>query len=384
MIIIGNIVTPKKVFKNGFIKIKGNRIKEIGAKLDLKNHNEKVLNFDDQYVLPGFIDIHIHGAKGNSFTTDNLKDINTILNYLPQIGTTTILATIPSSKKEDTIIALQTLNKFERSRCTSRIAGINLEGPFLSKKKPGAMLIENLREIDLKEIEEYISIAGSKIKLLTFAPELKGSCELISYLLKNNIIPSIGHSNATYEETKKAIDMGVVNVTHCFNAMRQFHHRDPGILGAIFNHKGLAVEIIADGIHIYPQVLEILFKVKKMENIVVVSDNTFLTGFDDGEYKKNGRPVIIRNGIARLLDGTISGSTSTLNKSVKILRSLNISYKDISLIMSYNQAKILKIDNTFGSLEVGKIADLIVFNDQLYDVSLTVINGEIVYHNCRR
>lgn len=382
MIIRGNIVTPRGLLKNGFIKIKNNKIKKIGETQILRNYKEETLNFDNQYIMPGFIDIHIHGAKGKSFMTDNLKDVNTIQNFLPKTGTTTILATLSSSRKRDIITALHTLNNFERTKFASRIAGINLEGPFLSKKKPGAMSEDNLRGIDLKEMEEYLSVAGTKIKILTFAPELNGSGELINYLLKNNIIPSLGHSNATYEEAKKIIDMGVISVTHCFNAMRQLHHREPGILGAVLNHNDLMIEIIADGTHVSLPILELLFKIKRKKNVIIVSDNTFLTGLCNGKYNKNGRPVLIKNKVARLLDGTISGSTLTLNNSVDILRHLNISFKDISLMMSLNPAKLLKIDNLFGSLEVGKIADIIVFNDKQYSVSLTIIDGKIVYSNC--
>ncbi|MCX7941483.1 MAG: N-acetylglucosamine-6-phosphate deacetylase, partial [Dictyoglomaceae bacterium] len=217
------------------------------------------------------------------------------------------------------------------------------------------------------------------VKLVTIAPEVEGSFEIINYLRERGIIISAGHTNAKTSDMEKAISLGLSHITHIFNGMRPLHHREVGVVGIALVMNSLSLEVIADGIHLSPYILKLLIKTKPKEKLILVTDSMMATGLSDGEYQLAGQKVTVNNGKATLYDGTIAGSTLTLNIAVKNMMEMGgIKLEDAVFMASYSPALLLGIENIKGSLDVGKDADIVIF-DNNFQVRMTIVEGEIVF-----
>lgn len=334
----------------------------------------EIINAENNFVAPGFINLHIHGCN-NADTMDKAPDaLKKICDFLPASGVTAFLPTTMTMSVDKIKIALQNIRagKFKGAK----ILGANLEGPFISEKYCGAQDKKNIIRADFEVIAEFADI----IKLITIAPEEVADKNFIKQCLDANIIVSIGHSAATYEVAMAAIQRGASHITHLFNAQTGLHHRRPGIVGAAFNSRAV-VEVIADNVHIAPAVQKIVSKIKPVEEIILITDSCRACGIGDGESELGGQKIFVKDNVATLENGNLAASVATMNEVVKnFYNNTDLTLPEVIETVTKNPAQELKIYDKVGSIEVDKAADLVIF-DNNFAVKKTFINGEEV---CRR
>lgn len=372
----GNIILKDKIIKDGILIIEGGKIDFVGEKNKI-NIDHIDYDFKEDYISPGFIDIHIHGSIGKDFLDCEYDDIETLSLFLAQNGVTSFLPTIVTAPLEDMKKAIEKIELYiQNQKIGAKVLGIHIEGPFLNPKYKGAQREDCIIKPDLDILRYLLS---SNLKIMTLAPELEGTFELIKYLVKNNVIVSAGHTDATLDITKKAKELGLSNITHLFNGMRPLHHREPGIVGTALIEDELSVELIADGFHLADTILKLVYKTKPKDKIILVTDAMMAAGLNDGEYSLAGQKVLVKDGKATLESGSLAGSTLRMNKAVKNFKEkVGVKLEDAVYIASYSPAKLLGVENKKGSLEVGKDADIIIFDKDL-NIKMTIVEGKIVY-----
>ena len=383
IIINGTIITPFHLVIGKAIIVEKGRIKEMANKEELSITTltgAEVIEGKDKYIAPGYIDIHVHGGGGSDVMDGDYEAINQIAITHSHFGTTSFLPTTMTMSKDKIIRSLRSIcEAVKKGTVGAEILGIHMEGPYINPEKKGAQKEEDIKKISIEEFLEFNQASGNLIRLVTIAPEMPGAIDLIKYLYKQGIIASVGHSNATYVQTQAGIKAGLSHVTHTFNAMRELHHREPGVVGAALTSPELTVEVIADGIHIHPIVLKILTKIKEGEKIVLITDAMRAAGLKEGTYDLGGQEVTVNKGQARLKDGTLAGSVLTMGKAVKnMVTKVGIPLPKAIQMASYNPAKSIGIDDKKGSLEPGKDADIVILNKNL-EAELTMVAGKIVY-----
>ena len=383
IIINGTIITPFHLVSGKAIIIEKGKIIEIVNKEELKTATltgVEVIEAKDKFIVPGYIDIHIHGGGGSDVMDGDYEAINQIAIAHSHFGTTSFLPTTMTMSKDKIIRSLRSICKAaKKGTAGAEILGIHMEGPYINSEKKGAQREEDIKKVSIEEFSEFNQASGNLIRLVTIAPEMPGAIDFIKYLDKQKIIVSVGHSNATYAQVQAGIQAGLSHVTHTFNAMRGLHHREPGVVGAALTSPELTVEVIADGIHIHPIVLKILTKIKDGEKIVLITDAMRAAGLNEGTYDLAGQEVIVTKGQARLKDGTLAGSVLTMDKAVKnMVNKVGIPLSKAIQMASFNPAKSVGIDYKKGSLEPGKDADIVILNKNL-ETELTIVAGKIVY-----
>ncbi len=302
------------------------------------------------------------------------EEIGKILSFHASHGTTALLPTTVTATPEK---IRETIGKVGKA-VGRAVLGVHIEGPFISEKRKGAHNACYIVDPSVEEFNELVKGYEGFIKIVTLAPELPGAEALIARIKGIGAVPSLGHSDATFEETLQALERGVALFTHVFNAMRGFHHREPGAVGAALESEAI-VELIADGIHVHPAVIKLLLKAKGIEKICLVTDSISATGLEDGEYGLGGLKIYVQDGIARLNDGTLAGSTLTMNRAVKnFMEFTATSLPGAVRAASLNPATLLGIDERKGSIEEGKDADIVIFDEDL-TIHYTIIGGEIAY-----
>jgi len=383
IIINGTIITPFHLISGKAIIVEKGRIREIVNEEELSTATltgAEVIEGKDKYIVPGYIDIHVHGGGGSDVMDGDYEAINQIAIAHSHFGTTSFLPTTMTMSKDKIIRSLRSIcEAVKKGTAGAEILGIHMEGPYINPEKKGAQKEEDIKKISIKEFLEFNQASGNLICLVTIAPEMLGAIGLIKYLYKQGIIASVGHTNATYVQTQAGIQAGLSHVTHAFNAMRELHHREPGVVGAALTSPELTVEVIADGIHIHPIVLKILTKIKEGEKIVLITDAMRAAGLKDGTYDLGGQEVIVAKGQARLKDGTLASSVLTMDKAVKnMVNKVGIQLPKAIQMASFNPARSIGIDDKKGSLEPGKDADIVILNKNL-ETELTIVAGKIVY-----
>jgi len=376
----GRIVTPFRVVNNGAIVFEDGVIHELGKVQDVKiQDNCEVIDISGYTVTPGFVDLLVHGGGGNGFADQNDDSIEKVSGYFIKNGSTTILASLFAKPKKQLLDDLARVASFIESHPKSNIYGIHMEGPYLNKGLKGAMNESYLWEATVESWEAMWEASKGYIKIMTIAPELPGAIAVMRAAAKRGVVLSIGHSMATYSEIELAIDNGAAHVTHIFNAMKPFHHRDGGvILGALLRNE-LKIELIADKLHVHPAVMELLLKLKGANGIILITDSIRAGGMHEGEYEFADQKIFMKDQKAYLPDGTLAGSTLTLNSAIRnLVDTANAKITDAVRMASLNGAKVLNIENRKGILAVGKDADMVVMDDN-YEVVLTIMHGEIVF-----
>ncbi len=379
----GRIVTDKEVIENGILVIEGGKIKAIFAKGDKPiPKSADVIEAEGQIVAPGLLDIHMHGLAGNRVMEGNADSIIAIAEKEVEYGVTSFLPNAVTASAESIDEAIEAvLEAKKRENKGAEILGIRLEGPYLNKIRKGAQPENFIRPADRTEFEGWVKKAEGELKMIDLAPEVEGNLTLLSRAKELGIFVSIGHSNASYEEVVEAIEAGATHITHLFNGMVPFHHRSPGVIGAALTRYELKAELIADGVHVHKAALKLAIKAKGSDGIILITDAMEATGFEDGVYNLGGQKVIIKDGGARLEDGTLAGSLMTMNRAVKnVVEWLGIPLVEAFKMASLNAAYSIGIAKDKGSLEIGKDADIAIFDDEL-EVQATLVRGAIKWVN---
>lgn len=375
-----------KGFKNTLI------MTEAGLQKTSLTYDEKILSIgknepdleelpEGYVVVPGFIDEHIHGAAGSDAMDGTTKDLNIIANALASEGTTAFCATTMTQSPENITKALKAVNEYieENHQDGAEVLGVHLEGPFISKDFVGAQPIEYVATPDVETFKKYQEASGNHVKIVTLAPEVEGSTELIKYLKSQNIVASIGHTNAKYADVAKAVEAGATNLTHTYNAMKPIHHREVGTVGSGFLFDALTCECICDGIHVSAPAIQLLYKNKPAGKMVLITDAMRAKHMPDGVSELGGQVVIVKNGEARLENGTLAGSVLKMNNAIKnVMKFLNLPLEEVVKLASINPAKNLGVDNYLGSIKEGKRADFVILDTEL-NVVKTIRAGKVIY-----
>lgn len=371
-----NIIYLDKIEK-GSVLIENGKIKEINP----SNVNDtEVIDAEGLYLSPGFIDVHIHGAGGCDTMDGTVESINTIAKTIVEHGTTSFTPTTMTVAAEDIRKSMKVIKKLkEEGTEGANVLGAHLEGPFISPKAIGAQNPNFLLAPSVKNYNKIVGDYGDAVVSITMAPEVEGAKELIKYLSDNGVTVSMGHTKATYDEAIEGIKCGACHSTHLYNAMTPFTHREPGVVGATFD-TDITTETISDGIHISYPALRTAYKQKGTDKVLLVSDAMEACGMPDGQYSLGGQDVIVKNGAARLLDGTLAGSVLTLDKAVKnIYSNSNYPLNEVVRMATYNGAKHCHVEDHKGLIKEGYDADLILFNEDI-EIQKVFVKGKKVYN----
>ena len=378
------LYTEETIIHNGYIKIKNQKIVELGSVNDLIKEAEfEIIEVPSHYkAIPGFIDVHIHGVNGADVMDADKSALETMVTSLPKEGTTSFLATTMTQAIEEIEKALINAGQFIKEQDLegkAEILGIHLEGPFVNPKKAGAQPIQYMIEPNLSVFKKWQELSNGHIKLVTLAPEITGGLEMIRYLKANGIIASIGHTDASYEEAIKAVDAGATHITHLYNQMTGLHHREPGVVGAALLHDEIKAEMIVDGVHVRPEMINLAFKLKQKEGLILITDSMRAKCLKNGQYDLGGQQVNVRDGKAFLDDGTLAGSILRLGDAVRnVVGFTGCSLEDAIEMASINPAKQLNVFNRKGTIAVGKDADIVILDEHL-NVKMTFCRGALAF-----
>ena len=376
----GNIITPFRIIENGTILIEGKRISEIGKSGDVDiPDNIEIIDVSGRLIVPGFVDLLVHGGGGFGFADENNSSIEKVARYFLEHGSTSVLASLFAKPEELLLKDLRRLADYIEDHPDSNIRGIHMEGPYLNKQLKGAMNESYLWEPTVESWNKIWDASKGYIKIMTIAPELPGASAVMRAAARQGVVLSIGHSMATYDDIEIAIDNGAAHVTHMFNAMSPFHHRHPGIILSSLLRNELKIELIADTLHVHPAVMELLIRMKGANGIILVSDSIRAGGMHEGEYEFADQKVFMKEKKAYLADGTLAGSTLTLNMAIKnMVETANAKITEAVRMASLNGAKVVNFEHKKGILAVGKDADIVVLNDD-YEVETTILGGRIAF-----
>ena len=366
------IVTTNIGIEDGIIKYIGDDQSKITSPFPYDN---------DQVVLSGFIDQHIHGAGGSDAMDGTEQALSTIANAVASEGTTSFLATTMTQSKENINKAMKAVKEYIEAEKIdgARILGIHLEGPFISTKHIGAQPLEYVATPSVQVFDEYNLNSGGNIKIVSLAPEVDGATLLIEHLEKNGIIASAGHTDAGYNDMENAIKHGLKNVTHTFNAQKPVHHREIGTAGSAMLLDSLNCEAICDTIHLSVPAIKLLIKNKPHDKFTLITDSMRAKHLSDGISELGGQKVIVKNGEARLENGALAGSILKMNDAIKnLVLKCDVKFTDAVDFATVNPAKNLNVFDKMGSIEVGKKADFAVL-DGTFDVKLTIRDGNVIF-----
>ena len=378
----GRILTPFEVMQNGVVVVRNGRIAFVGKENEATySANASVLDASDKMVSPGFIDTQIVGARGFDAGGGSLEAVREVARFCSETGTTSLLVAVGTSPFKKLVQGLRGVrDAIRKGTDSAEVLGIHLEGPYISPIKKGAHNLKYIRPPSISELDLIVRESGDKLILATVAPEVQGAISFIRELKKRGIVVSIGHSNATYEETLIGIRAGISHATHVFNGMREFHHREPGILGAVFTCDNVTASLIADGIHVHPAAMKTLVKAKGTDRIVLITDST-VAGLRDGTYKLGGLDLVLSQGVCKLKSGlSLAGSSLTMNIAVRnMIELVGVPIQDALKMATINPARVIDVNSRKGSIEIGKDADIIVIDEKI-NVYATLVKGKVVHN----
>lgn len=327
-----------------------------------------VIDAGGGWIVPGFVDIHIHGGYGSDFMDASEEAIATITRFHAQHGTTTLLATTMTESKERIDAALAAVHGYRRKDArAAKVAGVHLEGPFISPRYPGSQNPAHIVNPDLGWLKDWQHRFPGLIKIVTMAPEREGALPVIRYGSESGIVMSAGHTAAVREEMEAALAAGLRHSVHMFNAMTPLHHREPGAVGTIMAREEMSAEIIADGIHVHPLCVGIMTRLKDKGNLALITDAMSAAGLGDGMYKLGGLDVIVKGREARLYEGdSLAGSTLTMAEGFRFMvREIGLTVPEASRLASANPARRIGMDGKLGDIRAGYAADLVWLTEEL-------------------
>ncbi|WP_242219220.1 N-acetylglucosamine-6-phosphate deacetylase [Bacillus cereus group sp. BfR-BA-01380] len=361
VVINAKIYTGREVVESAFIRYT-DQIQELGLMAQyVPQENEKVHDIKGNIVIPGMIDVHIHGGYDIDAMDANSDGLVTLGKQLLQEGVTTFFPTTMTQSSQAIEAALGAAK--EAKGKGAHFEYIHLEGPYVSKKRAGAQPLEYIVPANIEQFKQWQTESGNLIKLVTYAPEEEGAREFEEYLAATGVIGTIGHTDATNEQL---IGRNITHATHLYNQMRGLHHREPGVVGHVLLNSDVMVEVITDGIHIHPDMVKVAYKLKGAKKVSVITDAMRAKGLADGLYELGGQPVIVKDGSARLEDGTLAGSILKMDEALRnVIAFTGCSIEEAVLMTSVNQAEEFGLVNK-GVLETGKDADFVIMSEDLY------------------
>ena len=386
-ILNGNIFKDDFTFEKGEVKIQNDNIEDLNYSMESGSDegDDQIIDASDCYVVPGFIDLHFHGAVGEDVCDGSLEGFKKIAEYELKHGITSICPAMMTLSEDELIKDIEVGKEFrdgaeKDSSVYAELLGFNMEGPFISPVKKGAQNAEFIKKADVSMAERFIKAGDGLIKIIGLAPEESPNYAEYIKAVKDKVIVSLAHTNSDYETAMSAIEHGASHVVHLYNAMTGFTHRAPGVVGAAFDSKKVTCEIICDGIHIVPAAVRVAFNEVGADKMVLISDSMRATGLDDGMYTLGGLDVEKKGSLCTLKGtDTIAGSATNLyDCMVNCVKTMGIPFDTALRAASITPAKVLGVSDRLGSITVGKQADLLIV-DQDLKLKHVIKKGNIIY-----
>jgi N-acetylglucosamine-6-phosphate deacetylase len=325
----------------------------------------------DATIVPGFVDVHVHGAGGHDVMSSTDEALTTIASTVARHGTTSLVATTVTAPPDETRRSLEGISRYilspanRTANATAEIIGIHMEGPFISPTRRGVHPAGAIANPSVTLLDRYLDAAAGTVKILTLAPEIPGALELVERGYAKGLVVALGHTDATYEQARTAIFRGARHAVHVFNAMRPFSHRETGVLGAVLTDPNVTAEVIADGVHVDDPAIRLLLAAKGTDLVLLVSDGTAATGMRDGSYRLGTFDVTVSDGVCRNREGKLAGSTLTLDRAVQHMVRLGVPLIEAIRMATFNPARRVGMEVRKGVLAPGADADLILLTPEL-------------------
>ena len=374
--------TPFEEISDAVVVIQGSKIAAVGkrGKVDLPR-GVREIKAAGKTLVPGFVDVHIHGAGGRDVMEGTREALEIIAATVAARGTTSLVATTVTASEKETCssvtgIAHFILNtsQYAARELSAEILGIHFEGPFISPARRGVHPAKWIVPPSTERLAQLLKDARGTAQILTLAPELPGALELIAAARKAGLVVSLGHTDATYEQAQAAIEAGATHAAHIYNAMRPFSHRETGVIGAVLTSPKVSAELIADGVHVDEAAMRMLVELKTPERVILVSDGMSATGMPDGKYQLGTFEVKVSGGVARNAEGKLAGSTLTLDRALRNIVALGVPLASALRMVTANPARQIGLGSRKGALAPGADADLVFLDDKL-EVSGVMTRG---------
>lgn len=376
------VFTEDKKFTDGGIVIKNGTIEQVYTEGKRPQTEDEVLDGKGMYAIPGLIDLHFHGCKGDDFCDGSRDAIARIAEYEASVGVTAIAPatmTLPVEELEQILRVAAEYKKGPHSKKEADFVGINMEGPFISPAKKGAQDERNIIPCDVKVCERFLEVSEGLVKFMGIAPEESENAVSFIEAVKDKVNVSLAHTNADYDTAMAAFNAGADHAVHLYNAMPAFTHRAPGVIGAVYDSKHVMAEIICDGVHIHPAAVRATFEMMGEDRMILISDSMRAAGMPDGSYTLGGLDVsVVGNRATLASDGAIAGSVTNLMDCMKTaVKTMNIPLETAVACATINPAKSLGIDAEYGSIRAGKKAHIVLMDQEL-NVQQVIKDGELL------
>lgn len=365
-------LTPLQEIPDAAVVFEDGRISAVGPRAAIvAPAGAREISARDATIVPGFVDVHVHGAGGHDVMSSTEEALSTIASTVARHGTTSIVATTVTAPPDETRRSLEGISRFILSDANhtadvrTEIMGIHLEGPFISPARRGVHPAGAIANPSVTLLDRYLEAAAGTVKILTLAPEVPGALELVERGYAKGLVVALGHTDATYEQAHTAIFRGARHAVHVFNAMRPFSHRETGVLGAVLTDPNVTAEVIADGVHVDDPAIRLLLSAKGTDLVLLVSDGTAATGMRDGSYRLGTFDVTVSDGVCRNREGKLAGSTLTLDRAVQHMVRLGVPLIEAVRMATYNPARRIGIEARKGVLAPGADADLLLLTPEL-------------------
>lgn len=369
---VSRAITPLTEIPDVGIVLREGAIEAIGPRAGMSLPAGTLeIDAKDRTAVPGFVDVHIHGAGGHDVMEGSTKALGTVARTLAERGTTSFVATTVTASPEDTCRSVEGISKYIAAQhateeARAEVLGIHFEGPFISPLRRGVHPAEWIKQPSAELLDRFLRAAAGNARILTLAPEIFGAMPCIDAARKAGLVVALGHTDATYEQARAAIARGARHAVHVYNAMRPFSHRDTGVIGAVLTSPDVTAELIADGVHVDEPAMRLLLQAKGAGGVILVSDATAATGMPDGTYTLGTLQVTVNGGVCRNAEGKLAGSTLTLDRALRNIVALGTPLADAVRMLTLNPASLLGIEFKKGALRVGADADVVLLDDSLH------------------
>jgi N-acetylglucosamine-6-phosphate deacetylase len=365
-------ITPLTEISDAGILLRDGVIEAIGPRAAMRlPAGAQELSSTGKTAVPGFVDVHIHGAGGHDVMEGDAKALGTVARTIAQHGTTSFVATTITASPETTCRSVEGISKYivaqhAAEEARAEVLGIHFEGPFISPLRRGVHPAEWIKQPSAELLDKFLLAAAGNARILTLAPEIFGAMPCIDAARKAGVVVALGHTDATYEQARMAIARGARHAVHVYNAMRPFSHRDTGVIGAVLTSPDITAELIADGVHVDEPAMRMLLQAKRAGGVILVSDGTAATGMPDGTYTLGNLQVTVSGGVCRSAEGKLAGSTLTLDRALRNITALGTPLADAVRMLTLNPASLLGIEFKKGALRAGADADVVLLDDALH------------------